>query len=306
MTRNARALLVLSALGLTAACAPLLSASDPGSAQSSSTIEAGALIGVSDKDFALDDAVLAIQLSGRVAPLYGEGTKGHLALVNEKGEARVSETGIMEYATPLWTGDGLYFGMPDHEGFVDGSGLHLEERRHQYRELDRYPHPDDGGYTAFYNEGGNGTDFIQYLVHGDSKGFVGVEAPGVFTNFGYCDGRFFMVGETSWAPSLRDKAIAHLPPDIAADDGTHYQFLAELLPSDPDEPVKVLASAPLDEQSFSGSKHIACRGGSSLLPRLPAPRGASGTRGEGQAQTGLPRIHHLGPRRRNALRRAVG
>lgn len=103
MTRNARALLpllLLSALGLTAACAPLLSASDPGNAQSSSTIEAGAPIGVSDKDFALDDAVLAIQLSGRVAPLYGEGTKGYLALVNEKGEARVSETGIMEYATP--------------------------------------------------------------------------------------------------------------------------------------------------------------------------------------------------------------
>ncbi|MDY2669432.1 hypothetical protein [Schaalia hyovaginalis] len=72
MTRNARALLpllILSTLGLAGACTPLLSASDPGNAQSSSTIEAGALIGVSDKDFALDDAVLAIQLSGRVAPL---------------------------------------------------------------------------------------------------------------------------------------------------------------------------------------------------------------------------------------------
>lgn len=262
MTRNARALLpllILSTLGLASACTPLFSASDPDAPQSSSADGAEASITASEEDFALDDAVLAIQLSGRVAPLYGEGSKGYLALVNEKGAARVRETGIMEYATPLWTEDGLYFGMPDHEGFIDDSGLHLQERRHQYHELDRYPHPHDGGYTTFYNQGGNGTDFIQYLVHGDSEGFTGVEAPGVFTNFGSCDGRFFMIGETSWAPSLRDEAIAHLPQDIAADDGTHYQFLAELLPSDPDKPVRVLASAPLDEQSFSGTKHIACR-----------------------------------------------
>ena len=262
MTRNARALLpllILSTLGLASACTPLFSASDPDAPQSSSADGAEASITASEEDFALDDAVLAIQLSGRVTPLYGEGSKGYLALVNEKGAARVRETGIMEYATPLWTEDGLYFGMPDHEGFIDGSGLHLQERRHQYHELDRYPHPHDGGYTTFYNQGGNGTDFIQYLVHGDSEGFTGVEAPGVFTNFGSCDGRFFMIGETSWAPSLRDEAIAHLSPDIVADEGAHYQFLAELLPSDPDEPVRVLASAPLDEQSFSGSKHIACR-----------------------------------------------
>lgn len=262
MTRNARALLpllILSTLGLASACTPLFSASDPDAPQSSSADGAEASITASEEDFALDDAVLAIQLSGRVTPLYGEGSKGYLALVNEKGAARVRETGIMEYATPLWTEDGLYFGMPDHEGFIDGSGLHLQARRHQYHELDRYPHPHDGGYTTFYNQGGNGTDFIQYLVHGDSEGFTGVEAPGVFTNFGSCDGRFFMIGETSWAPSLRDEAIAHLSPDIVADEGAHYQFLAELLPSDPDEPVRVLASAPLDEQSFSGSKHIACR-----------------------------------------------
>lgn len=279
MTWNRSSLLflpLLATLGLTSACTFHLSANDSVSSQHSPT--SGKLTQItSDKDFSLEDAVLAIQLSGRVIPRYGEGNTGYLALVNEKSEVRILETGIMEYATPLWTSDGIYFAMPDHEGFIDDAGLHRQERRYQYYELDRYPHPHDGGYTTFYNEGTNGNDFVQYLVDGDSHGFRNVEAKGIFINFGYCDGRFFIVGETNWAPSLREEAIAHLPSHITADAQTHYQFIAELLPSDPTDTLQVRASAPLDEQSFSGTTQIACREdriyftGFQRLEAYPAP-----------------------------------
>ncbi|MFE3998497.1 hypothetical protein ACFX43_06790 [Nocardioides sp. YIM B13467] len=160
-------------------------------------------VGPPPKDFATEDAVLAMRIQ------EGGEDSSYLVLVSPKGKTRAIELDRVEGAAISWTEDGITTSDRSHDYVIDESGLTANERtsggdeRETQHEWYRVP-VGAGTLIGFSPEDGSKDPFVTYIDGDSGKATTRVSPYGQTSTAAVCGERVFSSGRGTDTKAFED------------------------------------------------------------------------------------------------------
>ncbi|WP_406029847.1 hypothetical protein OG801_16515 [Nocardioides sp. NBC_00163] len=160
-------------------------------------------VGPPPKDFATEDAVLAMRIH------EGGEDSSYLVLVSAKGETRAIELGRVEGAAISWTEDGITTSDRSHDYVIDEKGLTANERTSGGNEIETqhewYRVPVGAGtLIGFSPEDGSKDPFVTYIDGDSGKATTRVSPYGQTSTAAVCGERVFSSGRGTDTKAFED------------------------------------------------------------------------------------------------------
>lgn len=160
-------------------------------------------VGPPPKDFATEDAVLAMRVH------EGGEDSSYLVLVSAKGETRAIELGRVEGAAISWTEDGITTSDRSHDYVIDETGLTANERTIGGNELETQHEwyrvqVGAGTLVGFSPEDGSKDSFVTYIDGDSGKATTRVSPYGATSTAAVCGERVFSSGRGTDTKAFED------------------------------------------------------------------------------------------------------
>ena len=160
-------------------------------------------VGPPPKDFATEDAVLAMRVH------EGGEDSSYLVLVSAKGETRAIELGRVEGAAISWTEDGITTSDRSHDYVIDENGLTASERTSGGNELETQHEwyrvqVGAGTLVGFSPEDGSKDPFVTYIDGDSGKATTRVSPYGATSTAAVCGERVFSSGRGTDTKAFED------------------------------------------------------------------------------------------------------